>query len=115
MKGVIVCVIRGMAWTAMRSSTGHLTSCGSERAFEKSQQPRRHHRAVAAGLVFERVGRPEVTSSRNKNPPHEKTGPCECRKEGTRLARRVDETVAAAVNEQEAHLIAINSSIADRR
>jgi len=92
----------------------YLTSCGSERVFEKSQQPGRHHRAVAARLVFERVRRPEMASAGNDNPAHEKTGPRECRKEGTRLARRIDEIVAAAVNEQEAHLITIDSGIADR-
>ena len=76
----------------------YLTSCGSERVFEKSQQPGRHHRAVAARLVFERVGHPEMASPGNDNPAHEKPDPRQCRKEGTRLAGWIDEIVAAAIS-----------------
>ena len=48
-----------------------------------------------------------MTGAGNDNAAHEKPGTCECRKEGARLAWWIDEIVAAAVDEQEVHLIAI--------
>jgi hypothetical protein len=94
-----------------------LTACRSrlERALQKPKDRRRDGRPVAPDLAFERVARPEVTSTRYHEPAYIDADLVEGVLERLRLGGRIDHVVGCAMNEQEPGAVAIGRRIAHRR